>query len=188
MNIFSALGKRYGAGVTKEGHLLVEAISKEEDFHVNLENERYWSLPVSAIDPTGANDYFFYLKNGSTKTYVVPDIRIKSTVAGVVEVREVTGTAAGSLTDVTPVNRTLGSSQTPDDVTIKTSPDVTGLTNAGIVGYLDCVTANKQEHLGLSAGIVIPPGKALALLWDTSTGVLTGMVSLFEVTKVVART
>ena len=107
-------------------------------------------------------------------------MRMYSTVAGTVEVHSVSGNASyTSDTDVTPVNRTIGSSNTIT-ATIKTDTNTTGLTNNGVLFYHRLDTANEEFHLKISAHIIIPPGQAIALLWDTATGALTGTVSVYE--------
>jgi hypothetical protein len=99
-------------------------------------------------------------------------------VAGVVEVRSVTGTASSGTT-VVPVNRSIGSSESLV-ATIETGADITGLSNTGVIFYQSLDTANEENHLKISAHIIIPPGQAIALLWDTSTGILSGVVSAYE--------
>jgi hypothetical protein len=164
--------------VNTENRLDVESVSRSIDQHINELYEKYFSLPFDAIDPTGADDYFFYLKNTGTKNLHITDFRIRSTVAGTVEIRAVSGTASSGTT-VTPVNRTIGSTNTLS-ATIETGVDITGLTDEGVLFYHRLDTAGEAEHLKISAHIIIPPGQAIALLWDTGTGALSGIVSIYE--------
>jgi hypothetical protein len=164
--------------INEENRADVESVSRSIDQHINELYQKYFSLPFDAIDPTGADDYFFYLNNTGTKNIHVTDIRVRSTVAGVVEVRSVTGTASSGTT-VVPVNRSIGSSESLV-ATIETGADITGLSNTGVIFYQSLDTANEENHLKISAHIIIPPGQAIALLWDTSTGILSGVVSAYE--------
>jgi hypothetical protein len=166
------------ARINEENRLDVESVSRSIDQHINELYQKYFSLPFDAIDPTGADDYFFYMKNTGTKNLHITDFRLRSTVAGTVEIRAVSGTASSGTT-VTPVNRTIGSTNTIT-ATVETGADITGLTNDGVLFYHRLDTADEEEHLKISAHIIIPPGQAVALLWDAATGALSGTVSVYE--------
>ena len=173
-------GKGYSLKINEENRADVEAVTRPSDQHINQRYQKVFSLPFDGIDPVGADDYFFYINNTGAKNLFITDIRVKSTVAGTVEVHHVSGTPSyTAAADVTPVNRTIGSAATIT-ATIKTDTDTTGLTNEGVLFYLNCDTAEEMQHLRTSAKIIIPPGQSMALLWDTSTGVLSGIVSIYE--------
>lgn len=166
------------ARVNVENRLDVESTTRNIEQHINEAYQKYFSLPFDAVDPTGADDNFLYLKNTGTKNLHITNFRLRSTVAGVVEVHGVTGTAASGTT-LTPVNRTVGSAESLDAIA-EYGADITGLTSSGVLFYMGLDTANKQEHLRSSGHIIIPPGQAIALLWDTSTGILSGTLSAYE--------
>ena len=89
--------------IDEENRARTFAVTQLFDQHVNTHDFKVWSLPFDGIDPVGADDYFFYFKNTGTEDIRVTDIRIKSSVAGTVEVHHVTGTAsftAGTKTGV----------------------------------------------------------------------------------------
>lgn len=181
MKITDATGSNRGVKVDVENRLSVFAVSEATDRHINRIEHHVWSLPFEAIDPVGADDYFFYIKNTGSKDLSITDIRIESSVIGTVECHHVTGTPTFTAgTDVTGVNRYLGNTNAPD-ATIKTDTDTTGLTNAGTVFYINCDTADKLFHLRTTSNIVIPAGQQFALLWDQATGILKGIVSLVEI-------
>lgn len=166
--------------INSENRADVESVTRPLDQHINEVYAKVFSVAFDAIDPVGADDYFYYMKNTGTKNLHVTDIRIRSTVAGVVEVHGVTGTASfTSETAITPTNRTIGSAES---LTATTSADtnVTGLTSSGVLFYVPCETANEENEFKTSSHIIIPPGQAMALLWDTSTGALSGVVSVYE--------
>jgi hypothetical protein len=164
--------------INEENRADVEAISRPITQHINELYEKHFSLFFEAIDPTGADDYFFYMKNTGTKNIHITKSRFASTVAGSVEFHSVTGTAS-SVNDITPVNRSLGSSVTPT-LTVGTNVDITGLTNAGTLLHLRLDTANKDVVDEHPSHIIIPPGQALALLWDAATGILKGTIDIYE--------
>ena len=166
--------------VSSENQLLTSAVVETLDRHTNRNQQKVWSLPFDAIDPVGADDYFIYIENTGTKNLFITDIRIRSTVAGTVEVHRTTGTVSyAASVDITPVNRFLGDVSAPTAV-IKTDTNATGLSNGGVLFYIRCAVVDTQYHLKTSATIIIPPGQQVSFLWDTSTGALSGTVSLVE--------
>jgi hypothetical protein len=173
-------GAAYSLRVNEEFRADVESVTRPIDQHINELYKKTFSLSFDGIDPVGADDYFFYIKNTGTKNLHVEDIAIKSTVAGTVELHHVSGTPSYTAsTTVTPINRYLGSSNTLT-ATINTDTDTTGLTNEGVICYVPCPVVNTMYALEVSSHIILPPGQALALLWDTSTGALTGTLTVYE--------
>lgn len=170
----------FGMLVKNTGHAQTDAITQPEDKWLNLNHEKVWSLPFEGIDPVGADDYFLYIKNIGSTNLAITDFRLESSVIGTVEVHSVSGTASYTAdVDVTPVNRHTGSSVIPA-VIVKTDTDTTGLTNNGVLFWINLDTADKLFHEKTTANVIIPPGQAIALLWDQATGVEKGMLSLVE--------
>lgn len=164
--------------ITTENRAQTDTVSRTIDQHINEVYEKHFSLTFEAIDPTGADDYFFYLKNTGTKNIHITKARYKSTVTGAVELHYVTGTAS-STTAVTPVNRYIGSSKTIT-ATAGTAADITGLTNGGVLSRYALSSTDTDFVINYPAHVILPPGQAIALLWDTSTGVLAGTIELYE--------
>ena len=77
------------------------------------------------------------------------------------------------------MNTFLGSTNAPT-ATIREDTDTTGLTSSGILYYFYIDNAEMKE-LKISSMIGIPPGEALAFLWDKTTGILTGTVNIIEI-------
>jgi hypothetical protein len=168
------------AEVSSENRLKTSGITEPIDLHMNEFHQRMFSVTFDAIDPVGADDYFFYTKNTGTKNLHIIDITMLSTVAGSYEIHAVSGTPTFTAgTDLTPVNRNIGNSNTLN-ATIKSDTNTTGLTNDGILFYERLDTANKQDRFVPDSHIIIPPGQAVAFLWDTSTGALTGTIGMYE--------
>lgn len=180
MRIESGKGDGFWAYVDSEGRLSTFSVSEATDRHINRVEHNVWSLPFEGIDPVGADDYFIYLKNTGSRDLAITDIRIESSVVGTVEVHYITGTPTHTAdVDITPVNRYLGNSNAPD-MTAKTDTDVTGLTNGGVLFWINCSTADELFHLRTTSNIIIPSGQQVALMWDQATGVLKGMISVVE--------
>lgn len=173
-------GSGYTARVSSENRLHVTSVSVPSDQHVNEDHQKYFSVPFSGIDPVGADDYFFYIENTGIKNLHVTDFRMRSTVAGNVGIHHVIGTPVYvGETAVTPVNRYLGQTGTLD-ATVNTDTDITGLTNQGELFCICIPVINTTYHLKTSSHIIIPPGQAMALHWDTATGAISGTVSIYE--------
>lgn len=172
-------GTGYQAGVNNENRLTTHAVTVAKHHHLNKELGFVWSISFENIDPSGADDYFFYFKNTSSDAdYVIPKIRLATTVAGQVELHSVSGTASGG-SDNTPVNRNLGAANTITG-TIQTGSDITGLTNDGILAFMQLDTVNRQYELDIESHIVVAPSKAVALLWEAATGALTGTITVYK--------
>lgn len=169
-----------GAAVNEFGQILTEATTSPEDRHINIEHQKVWSLPFRGIDPVGADDIFFYFKNTDSINYIFTDFRGSTTVAGYVDIIAVSGTPTFTAgVDVTAVNRYVGSSNSPT-ATIKTDTDTIGLSDDGVIFTMDVSASNLEQlnHLRTSAGVVVPPGQAVALRWSAATGILSGTLSI----------
>lgn len=168
------------ADVDEHGHLFTESVMRGRDNFINGESGKVWSLTFEDVDPAGADDMFFYLKNTGSNVLRITDIRISSTVAGIVKFKKVSGTPSPvSSTTITPVSRRTGKSPTMQG-TCYHDTDITGLSDEGTFFFLPLDSAGKMTHLRTSSNIIIDSGDAIALEWDTATGVLTGVVSTAE--------
>ncbi len=163
------------ANVDDENRLAVFAVTQNQDKHANVEG-RYWSIFVS-VTPAGINDKFFYLRNEGTKDLVITDVRVSSSVVTQLLYKKVLGTTVGgtAVTEIT--NRKLGLPTVPD-ATIEQGADITGLTDDGVLFPEECDVANRQRHLKISSGIIIPQGQAVAFERIAATGLITMLVSL----------
>jgi len=167
------------ASVDSENRIRTLAVTQVLDAHINQVAGKVWSIPFEGLNPAGADDYVVYIKNTGDAVLHITDIRVMAdTAATQLEVHAVSGTASGG-TAISPVSRTIGSAATAT-ATIESGTDITGLTNDGIVFFIQCDTVNKEYHLSTSSAIRIPKGKAVALLCETATANLTGVISIVE--------
>jgi archaellum component FlaG (FlaF/FlaG flagellin family) len=167
------------AGVDAERRLRTLATSEDFDAHINKESNKVWSIPFEGLNPDGADDYVVYIKNTGDKVLHVSDIRVMAdTAATQLEVHAVSGTASGG-TAITAVPKTIGAAATPS-ATIESGTDITGLTNDGILYFIQCAVVNTEYQLDISSRIRIPKGKALALLVETATANITGVITIVE--------
>lgn len=156
----------------------VKAIQISSDEDINIRTEKVWSVPFEDLNPAGNDDYVVYIKNTGDAVLQITDVRVSATAATQVEVHAVSGTASGG-SAITPVPRTVGSAVVPT-ATIQSGTDITGLTNDGIIFLIDIATANDTFQLKTSSRIRIPKGKAIALLVETGTANVSGVISLVE--------
>tara|TARA_Y100000310_G_scaffold121659_1_gene120406 strand:+ start:2337 stop:2882 length:546 start_codon:yes stop_codon:yes gene_type:complete len=179
MKIQDGQGSGVLAAVDLEGRIRTNAVTQPFDFHINEESGKVWSLPFENINPTGADDYIFYIKNTGDKDIKIADVRVMAdTAATQLELQWVSGTVSGGAA-ITAVSRNGGSAATPS-ATIESGSDLTGLTSGGTIFFIQCPTVNKEEHLSTSSNIIIPKGKAIALQVETATANITGVISIVE--------
>jgi hypothetical protein len=171
------------AKVNDANQLDVFAVTEPEDKFLNRSGNVY-SIEVS-VTPTGANDYFWYLKNTGTNTLTITDIRVSSTVATRLNYKKVSGTPtySGGESDSPIVNRNLGSSKTLDAI-IKTDVDITGLTDEGLIFFEECKNTDQRYKLSTSSNIFIPQGSAVAFQRVAATGAITMLVSVVNIASV----
>ena len=177
--IQDGLGKGYGMRVDSEGRLHTVAYTNPTDFHTNNDYGKVWSLPFGPRDPTGADDYVFYLQNTGVNNIAVTDIRLSCTgAASRIAINKVTGTAAAGTT-IVPVARNLGSTAAPV-ATAEDSVDITGLTSAGTLFYMELTAVSTLYHLRTTSNIILPKSSAIGISVATATCVVTGVVSVVE--------
>ena len=169
-------GSGYRAQVDSSNRLRVRSVSEAYDKVVNLEGNQ-WSAYFTAT-PTGAGDYFFYLKNSGINDLLISDIRIMCASTDTFTYEKVMGTPSGGV-DITPINRNLGSAKQVSG-TVQIGVDITGLTSQGVIFFERVAIANKREKLSTTSNIIIPQGSAFAIKAATGTAEVTCVVSLTE--------
>ena len=171
------------AAVDAIGRLTVLADTVRPELHANEENQRVWTIPFEDRDPTDTDDYFLYLQNTGANDLHVYEVTIESTVVGSLEVHRVTGApvngTAVTVAANTVVNQTLGNTNAPDAV-MEVGVNITGLAEAGILRQEAIAVADDTHLVRFDAHIIIPQGQAVALLWDTGTGILSGAIHFYE--------
>ena len=165
--------------VNKLNRALIEAETLSKDQDINERTGKVWSVSFENISPTGTDDFIFYLENTGNNDIEVSDFRISTeTAATQIAIVGASGTPASG-SSITPVSRTVGSSATPS-VTVESGSNITGITNDGLLFYMQLSTVGVQYRLSTSSKIIIPKGKAIGIYVETSTASLTGVVSFYE--------
>lgn len=164
------------AVVDSANRLLVQSVSRSEDRQSNINGDYYSAFFV--VTPTGANDYFFYLRNDGVDDITVTDFRMSSTALTRLLIHRVVGTPifAGANTTVL-TSRNLGSSKSPI-VTARDDTNITGLTSEGILFFEDMSATDTLFDLRLASTLIIPQGQAIAMQRVGATGAITVDVSV----------
>ena len=180
MIITNGVGNGNRAEVNDQNQLSVSSISRSITQHTNETHQKHFSLTFQSIDPVGADDYFLYINNTGITNIHLTKFRFRTTVPGIIELHHVTGTPIYAAdVDIVPANRYLGST-TSITMIAKTDTNTTGITKQSDLIHLSLDTAAKDYVDNAPSHIIIPPGQALACMWDTATGVLAGTIDLYE--------
>lgn len=174
MEIRGATG--YQWEITRLGRGKVLALSQGPQVQNALKDDRTWTF-TSTQTPTGAGDYFGYIKNDSgIYRLMITRITARFAAADVITINGVTGTAAGGTTTA-PISRSVGTSKVPT-ATIQAGADITGLTSTGSLEAIQA-TAAGTVHLDFSdRPIVLAQNAAIGLLATTGTTAITFFVDL----------
>lgn len=172
MKIEDGTGSASLAKVNSKFQLDTFSVSEPEDKFENRSGNT-WSVTAST-SAVANDDYIFYFKNTSNNiTYVVTDVRATATAACFLSIDYVKGTPTyTAASDLTPVNRNLGSSNTMS-ATIKEDTDITVITNSGRLFPIQVEAASKMAHLRTTSNIIIPPGQAIAMSSSSLTPTVT---------------
>ena len=160
---------------------MVATIQESRD-NAYLKGEAY-TFPVTLIDPTGDEDYFWHIINNGKEPIDIDGVSFQTTVVGLMSIDRVTGTAAGGQTPVTQVNRRTGLDVLVENVICSTDPDITGLTEAGRSEVVPMGVAQEQYRQDFPIPIRLNQGQQLAGLWGEATGILSGVIHWHKVTE-----
>ena len=172
IQIIGAKGNRI-VEVDSKGRLETQAVN-ETDMENRNEEGFAWSMPFDAVDPTSDNDIFLYIQNTEQSLNMhIRRIHLSSTVVGMAEVIEVTGTAVGGGA-VTLVNFNTGFvAKTPTGI-FETAVDITGLTDAGKYRFQQLTVADHTYEMTFHHDIILAKNGAIAINWVPATGILSG--------------
>lgn len=167
------------ADVDETHRVKADSVSRTKDNFINSESGKVWSLSFRDVDPAGAGDDFFYLKNTGVLPLRLTDIRLSSTVTGIAFVKQVSGSPSYvAESAISPLSRRTSKNPVLQ-AEASTDTNITGLTSTGDY-FPIALTADSQGHLRTSSNIIIDPGGAVAIEWAAATGVITGVVSIVE--------
>ena len=158
------------------GRLNTFAVSTPEDKHLNHEG-RVFSVYFEET-ASGADDYFFYLKNTGIADIYITDIRASCSASTTVFYERVSGTPSyAGVTAITAVNRNLGSAALLEAIT-NSDANITGLTSEGVLFFDEFPAANTRNSIKTSSNLIVPQGKAIAFRRSAASGTVRCMVSV----------
>ena len=169
------------ANVTKRNMLETLTVTRSGTAFAAIQDGLSWTIETTQT-PTGAADYFFYMRNSSqVRDLLLNRIEIDGTVAEIIELQMVTGTPASG-SDLTPTNRSVGNNRTFSAV-VQGGADITGLSKVGTVEKLFVPAGGSSAKIELiDRPIVLPKQTSaalgIALLAPTGTNALNVLVDV----------
>jgi len=178
MKLEDGKGKNGDASVSAAQRLNVSAKSKNRLFYISRDD----GLAYNAIMPSfsaASGEYVFYLKNtASSKNVYIDSLEFHSVQAVHWKVFECTGTAAAGTT-ITPTNLNLGLGREAEATAMGGGATITGLTIGPQVGT-HRTQAGGEASMDWGGGLIVPPGEAIVVEYDTGTTGLCEIDCLFH--------
>ena len=156
------------ANVNAAGHLETEAIVHSAEHYANHIGEDAYQVPF-AVNPDGASDCIFYLKNTSERALIIEGFSYASSAAEeiYVEINNAGTAAATSGAALTPANMNAGSGKEADAICISATGDaavdITGLSTGREVERLWITAAADKTFHNFEMDVVLPKNKAFSI-------------------------
>lgn len=158
-------GRGYTAEVTDENRLLVGAVSVTKEHHTNFSHQDSYNILFN-ITPTGAGDYFLYVKNTSIFPIVCEGFSVRCVSDEVIRIKlDVLGTPSGG-SDVVPANLTAGAGNQAIG-TFQEGSNITGLTGGITVAQYYIEGSNESKFRNFDADIVVPQNETFVMFVET---------------------
>jgi len=158
-------GRGYSSSVSESLRLNVSSKSNPRIFYISRDDGLAF-VANSTDTSADAGDYIFYIKNTSTtRDLYVERFEYHSANAALWKLWEVTGTASG--TSVTASNLNLGSGISAEATCVGNGA-ISGLTTVKQLGT-HRNGANGEGDMYYGDALILTPGKAIAVEYDTGT-------------------
>ena len=170
----------YVMGVNEENRGKVTSVSHTIEHHVNHHYGKAFNA-YFAVNPDGADDCIFYLKNNAEEDLVIEGVWWQTSAAEEVYYKlGDTGTAVKTNgADITPVNLKAGSGEVADVTcysnTVDGAVDITGLSGGSIVQKL-WLTSTETNIFNCEQDIIIPKNKVFTIYASGGDTLLRGTV------------
>jgi len=180
MIIEDGLGTGKTAGINEENRLITSSISASVEHHVNHHAETAFNA-LFAVNPDGADDCIFYLKNEDDTDLIIESVWWQTSAAEEVYYKiGDTGTAVKtSGADITPVNLNAGSGKTADVLcysnTADGAVDITGISGGSTVQKL-WLTSAESNLFNCDQDLIIPKNQTFAIYCVGGDTLLRGTV------------
>lgn len=164
--------------VDTNNRLVTDSVSQSvEHFHNHVKGTAY-QITIQET-PTGANDYFFHLKNTGIKDLIIEGMAYRTAInERIVVYLSTTGTTSGG-TAILPYNVNAGSSSELSG-TVEGGSDITGLSNGRLAERIWVATSNSSTFHNFEMDIVITPQKTFSLLAEVGGGQIDAVIYCYE--------
>jgi len=168
MIIEDGKGSGISAEVTHENMIRTRAVTETNEHHVNQDEGNSYNA-LFAVNPDGADDVIFYLKNTDEKIMIIEGVWLQSSGAEEVYLKlGDTGTAVKTNgADITPVNLNAGSGHTADCLcysnTADGAVDITGLTGGLTFQKIWMTAAADTKYFNFEQDLIIPKNQTFTI-------------------------
>jgi len=156
------------ANVNTSGHLETEAIVHSAEHHANHVTQKAFQIPF-AVNPSGAGDCIFYLKNNDDQVMIIEGFSYTTSAAEEIYVEIAnTGTAVATAgAALTPKNCNAGSGNAADVTCYSNvadgAVDITGVATGREVERIWMVAAADNKFHNFECDVIIPKNSAFTI-------------------------
>jgi hypothetical protein len=160
-------GRNGDMAINKQQRADVSSQTNPRLFYASRDNSLSFKAIMPGFSAVAGNIVFYWKNTSANLNDFVSDLKVSSKEAALFKVFEVEGTAAAgdSLTDSNLNTNTGGSAQSE---VMGGGATITGLTFNNQIGTAR-TTADGESIINFSDGLLIGPGKAIAVEYDTGT-------------------
>lgn len=168
------------AAVSNENKLEVIAVTETLEHHVN-ENEGTSYNALFAVNPDGADDCIFYLKNLSDQDLIIGGVWWQTSAAEEVyyKLGDIGTAVKTNGADITPVNLNAGSGKAADVLcysnTADGAVDITGISNGTTIQKL-WLTSAETKMFNCEQDLIVPKNKTFTIYASGGDTLLRGTV------------
>lgn len=157
-----------GARVDEEGHLHTNAVAVTSGQHTNQVEAEAYAVPF-AVNPDGAGDVFFYLKNNDDVDIVLENLDYLSSAAEEIYIKiAVVGTAvATNGSTLVPANVNAGSGKAANVTCIgglaDEAVDITGLSGGREIDRIWITALADNKRFEFPSGVILPKNQSVSI-------------------------
>ena len=180
MIIEGGTGNGFAAKVDSNNRLHVDAVSKSTEHYAN-HNKGVAYNAIFAVNPDGAGDCIFYLKNQDDKDLVIEGVWWQTSAAEEVyyKLNDIGTAVKTNGADITPANLNAGSGGVADVLCYSNvadgAVDITGL-SAGITIQTLYLTSATSGYFNAEQDIIVPKNKTFSIYCVGGDTLLRGTV------------
>jgi len=183
MKIEDGKGTGYQAEVDGEHKLEVSAVSRTAEHHANHDHGDAYSA-IFAVNPDGANDCIFYLKNNDDLDLIIEGVTWQTSGAEEVyyKLNDVGTAVKTNGADIVPVNLNAGSGNAANVTCYSNvadgAVDITGLSGGSTIESL-YLTSATSGYINAEQDIIVPKNKTFSIYCVGGDTLLRGTVMFY---------